>query len=180
MKKIITIIALAFSLGANAQNIYTYAGTGTGGYTGDGGQATAAQMKQPQQSALDANGNLYVADRANNVIRKISSTGIISTVAGNGTAGFSGDGGAATAAKMNVPLALAFDATGNMYICDGNNQVIRKVTTAGTISTIAGTQGASGFSGDGGAATAAKFSNPQVVAADASGNVYVADGNNHR
>ena len=118
--------------------ISTLAGTGTAGYTGDGGQATAAELYAPSGVALDASGNLYIADYGNSVIRTVSTAGIISTFAGNHTAGYTGDGGAATAAELNVPTGVAFDASGNLYIADYGNYRIRKVNTAGIISTIAG------------------------------------------
>ena len=131
--------------------------------------------------ATDAAGNLYFCDDGNNRVRKITaSTGIISTVAGNGTSGFLGDGGAATAAEVNVPLAVAVDAAGNIYIADANNNRIRKVTlSTGKISTIAGTA-TGGYNGDGIAATTAELSNPRGIAVDGSNNVYIGDMSNNR
>jgi len=148
------------------------------GYTGDGGAATAAQLNYPFDIAFDATGNLYIADISNNVVRKVTTAGIISTVAGNGISGYSGDGGAATAAHFSSPENIAFDAAGNMYISDNANYVIRKVTTAGIISTVAGNH-TSGYSGDGGAATAAQLNLPSGIAFDAAGNLYIADFSNN-
>ncbi|MES2701743.1 MAG: T9SS type A sorting domain-containing protein [Bacteroidota bacterium] len=159
--------------------ISTIAGNGTPGYSGDGGAAAGALLAGPNAMAIDGAGNIYVAEAGNSIVRKISAAGTISTVAGNGTAGFSGDGGAATAATLNIPMGVAVDAAGNIYIADNMNHRIRKVNPAGTISTIAGT-GASGFSGDGAAASAAQVSYPEGILADAAGNVYVGDYANNR
>jgi sugar lactone lactonase YvrE len=180
MKKTITTIALALVLGnLNAQTISTIAGTGTAGYTGDGASATLATFSNPVALVFDTAGNLYVSDNANNVIRKISKLGIISTVAGNGTSGYSGDGGPATSAELKSPAGVAVDKAGNLYIADASNNRIRKVTiSSGNISTICG-NGVSGYNGDGGAASAAQISNPNDLAFDTLGNLYVADeGNN--
>jgi invasion protein IalB len=161
--------------------ITTIAGTGTSGSSGDGEQATAAQLSTPQGVALDASGNIYIADRFNHRIRKITaSTGVITTIAGTGTSGSSGDGGQATAALVSNPQGIALDANGNIYIGDTGNQRIRKVTAStGIITTIAGT-GTSGSSGDGGQATAAQLSTPVGVAVDASGNIYIGNQTAHR
>jgi trimeric autotransporter adhesin len=159
--------------------ISTVAGNGSLGYSGDGGPATAASLSLPSGLAFDAAGNLYIADRTNNRIRKVDTSGTISTVAGNGIAGFSGDGGAATAASLWNPWDVFVDAAGNLYIADGNNQRIRKVDTAGMISTVAGTGGAI-YSGDGGPATAAGLSNPHSVIVDGAGNLYIVDRSNYR
>ncbi len=159
--------------------ISTIAGTGIAGFGGDGGAATAAVLNTPWAITKDATGNIYVSDNLNNRVRKISSTGIISTIAGTGTAGFAGDGGPATAALLHGPAGLAFDGSGNLYIGEFNNDRVRKINTAGIITTIAGT-GVSGFSGDGGAATAATFNQLNFVQTDASGNVYITDNGNHR
>jgi len=159
--------------------ITTVAGNGTLGFSGDGGYATAAELKNPEGVRFDAAGNLYIADEGNERIRKVTTGGIISTVAGTGTYGFSGDGGAATAAKLGNPFDVAFDATGNMYIADGTNGRIRIVNTAGVINTFAG-NGTSAFAGDGGQATAAELYNPRRVVFDASGNLYIGDQFNNR
>ena len=157
--------------------ITTVAGTGTLGYSGDGGQATSAQLNGPVGVAVDGQGNLYIADRGNNRIRKVSG-GIITTVAGNGTMGYSGDGGQATSAQVNQPYGIALDAQGNLYIADYQNYRVRKVS-GGIISTVAGT-GTAGFSGDGGQATSAQLKGPLGVSVDAQGNLYIADVNDYR
>ena len=161
--------------------ISTVAGNGTSSYSGDGGQATAAGLPFPEGVAVDGSGNLYIADRYSNRIRKITaSTGVISTVAGNGTAGYSGDGGQATAASINGPKGVAVDSSENLYIVDTNNHRIRKVTAStGVISTVAG-NGNYLYLGDGGQATAAGLHNPVGVAVDGSGNLYIADTSNNR
>jgi len=174
MKKLFTLLLLVSYLPISAQIITTIAGNGIWSYGGDNGQATAAKLKTPSEVTLDAVGNIYIADYDNNRIRKINSLGIISTIAGTGTAGFSGDGGQATAAKLHQPEHIAFDASGNMYIADTGNERVRKVSTTGVITTIAG-NGGTGFNGDGMPATAAQLYSPEEVALDASGNVYIAD-----
>ena len=163
----------------SAQIITTIAGNGTWSYSGDNGQATAAELKTPSEVTLDAVGNIYIADYDNNRIRKINSLGIITTIAGTGVGGFSGDGGQATAAKLRQPEQVVFDASGNMYIADTGNERVRKVSTAGVITTIAGI-GGTGFNGDGIPATAAQLYSPEEVALDASGNVYISDYFNNR
>lgn len=160
-----------------AQTITAFAGTGVMGSSGDGATATLAQLKNPVSIVADNSGNVYVADNADHKIRKINSLGIISTFAGTGSPGFSGDGGPASAAQLTGPNGLAIDAAGNIYFCDAGSR-IRKINTSGTISTIAGT-GVSGYSGDGAAATAAQVY-PRGLAIDAAGNIYVADGYNYR
>ena len=159
--------------------ITTIAGTGAAGFGGDGGQATAAQLDNPYGVVLDGAGNLYIADRGNHRIRKVDTTGVITTIAGTGAAGFGGDGGQATAAQLDSPSGVVLDSSGNLYIADRGNHRIRKVDTTGVITTIAGT-GAEGFSGDGGQATAAQLDNPSGVVLDSSGNLYIADRDNHR
>jgi PKD repeat protein len=155
--------------------ISTIAGGGTSGL-GDGGQATAAQLSIPSDLVFDAAGNLYIADFGSYLIRKVNTTGIISTVAGNGTQGYIGDGGQATAAELNTPSGLAFDAMGNLYIADWFINTIRKVNSLGIISTLAGNGSASGgYSGDGGLSTAAELNSPQGITLDTLGNLYIAD-----
>ena len=156
--------------------ISTIAGTGTGGYNGDGIAATAAQINIPSALAFDSNGDLYFTDRSNSRIRKItSSTGIISTVAGTGTGGYNGDGILATAAQLNNPNEVSFDASGNLYIADWLNNRVRKVDkSTGIISTIAGT-GTAGYNGDGIAATAAQINGPCGIIFDNAGNIYIAE-----
>jgi len=166
---------------ASTGRISTYAGTGTAGYSGDGGAATSAMLNLLQGLHLAGNGDLYIADAANNRIRKVTaSTGIITTIAGTGTAGFSGDGGAATSARISAPEAVEMDSAGNLYIADTGNHRIRWVAAGGTISTVAG-NGTAGFSGDGGSPTAAMFDTPRGIGIDSSsGAYYIGDRNNNR
>jgi len=155
--------------------ISTFAGTGEAGYSGDGGPATAASFSNELWAlAADTSGNILVGDRANNVIRKISTTGIVSTIAGTGSGGFSGDGGMATSATLDQPCGVALDNYGNIYITDQDNCRIRKVTASGVISTIAG-NGSVGYSGDGGPATAAALRHPTNVCINNIGEVFVSD-----
>jgi sugar lactone lactonase YvrE len=172
--------------------ITTYAGSGTPrqqAYGGDYGPANQARLSLPfgQQGdpagriETDAAGNLYIADTGNNVIRKVDTNGIITTVAGTPmTAGFAGDGGPATAALLFAPVDIAFDADGNMYIADTRNQCVRKVDTSGIITTFAGRGQVAGFAGDGGHPKDALLDRPYGVAVDAQGNVYIADTKNNR
>ena len=159
--------------------ITTVAGKANAAYSGDGGPATNAGLFYPHGVALDAAGNLYIADQNNNRIRKVATNGIISTVAGNGTAPYTGDGGAATNASLYNPIAATLDVAGNLFIADRSHQRIRKVDTNGTITTVAG-NGSYGFSGDGASATNASLSGPCGVAFDALGNLYIADSGNNR
>lgn len=152
--------------------ISTFAGTGAGIDSGDGGPASAARLNIPQNISVDNNGNLFISTIFR--IRKVNSSGIISTVAGNDSLGYKGDGGPATAARLNTPLGVAFDNSGNMFFADSYNNVVRMVNTSGIISTIAGT-GTAGFSGDGSAATAAELNTPTRIAVDIYGNLYVAE-----
>ena len=160
-------------------NIGTIIGNGTQGYLGDGGQASGAELNLPAGVAVDSAGNIYVADYSNNVIRiESASTGVISTIAGNGTPGYSGDGGAATSAELNGPEGIAVDSAGNLYIADQNNCALRKVViSTGIITTVAGVADDpwGGYSGDGGPAIDAELSFPNGVSLDASGNIYIAD-----
>ena len=152
--------------------IWTVAGNGVHGYSGDGGPATGAELAGPSDVAVDLAGNLYIADNGNNRIRKVTPDGAISTVAGNGALGFSGDGGPATSAPLDYPIGVAVDAAGSLYVAVVSG--IRKVTPDGIISTIAGS-GVNGHSGDGGPAVGARLNAPQGVAVDAAGNFYIAD-----
>jgi uncharacterized protein (TIGR03437 family) len=160
-------------------NITRIAGIGQSGYSGDGGAATAAQLEYPAGIAVDAAGNVYVADLTAHVVRIIATNGTISTYAGQGTAGYTGDGGAAIQAQLNAPMGLALDSAGNLYIADSGNHAVRKVSQSGAIGTVAGI-GSPGYSGDGGAATAATLDQPEGVAVDASGLLYIADTFNNR
>jgi len=154
------------------------AGTGNPGLTGNGGPAVDAEIADPTYIAFDASGNLYIADDVHDVIRKVNTAGIISTVVGTGVSGDTGDGGPATAAEIEDPQAIAFDRSGNLYIADGDSYVVRKVSPSGIISTFAGT-GVDSSTGNGGPATAATFEYPSAVAADAAGNVYIGDSEAH-
>ncbi|MBL8516623.1 MAG: hypothetical protein JNM76_06610 [Betaproteobacteria bacterium] len=156
--------------------ISTVAGNGLGGeFGGDGGDATSASLRFPVSVAADGVGNLYIADEYNHSIRKVDASGVISTVAGNGLIGFSGDGGAATSARLESPRGVAVDSAGNFYIADSGNGCIRKVSTGGLISTVAGSGLGAAVSGDGGAATSARLIRPSSVAVDSAGNLYIAD-----
>lgn len=159
--------------------INTYAGTGICGYSGDGGAATSAMLSYSYGAAFDGHGNLLVADSGNNKIRKITPAGIITTVAGNGIFGYSGDGGDALQASFASPSALSVDPMGNIYIADEANYVIRMVDSAGIVHTVAGNH-KYGFSGDGGPAISAKISFVAGILADHSGNLYIADTGNKR
>jgi streptogramin lyase len=175
--------------------INTICGNGTRSYTGDGGPASAATLNMPAgQSAPPvgrlafSNGALYIADVLNHCIRRINlGTGIIETIAGTGVAGYSGDGGPANAAQINSPSDVDVDSSGNVYIADTYNSVIRKVDTAGTITTVAGVahtfvegDGSIYFGGDGGPATAATLDRPHGIAFGPDGDLYIADSYNNR
>jgi hypothetical protein len=159
--------------------ISTFAGSGVGagGYSGDGGPAIAALLNCPRGVAVDANGDLFIADTKNHVVRRVVG-GTITTLAGNGQQGFKGDNGPAIAASLDTPTSIALDLSGNVFIADTHNQRIRLVT-GGNISTFAG-NGALGFLGEGTPAINAAFDHPLGVAADGTGNVYIADSNNQR
>jgi trimeric autotransporter adhesin len=158
--------------------ITTVAGTGVAGFAGDGGPATAAQLSQPRGLAVAPDGSLYVADAGNHVVRRISTNGTITTVAGTGTAGDSGDGGPATAAAMQSPFAVAFGAGGTFYVVDRDAHRVRRIT-GGVITTMAGT-GTPGAAGTGGPATSAQLNGPSDVILDAAGALYIADSSNSR
>jgi hypothetical protein len=183
------------------RHIYTVAGNGTFGFSGDGGAATAAELRIPQDVAVDGAGNLVITDSGNNRVRVVASStgtfygqamtaGDIYTVAGDGTFGFSGDAGPATAAELGSPGQTAVDGAGNLVIADGGNNRVRVVAagtgtfygqamTAGDIYTVAGT-GTGGFSGDGGPALSAELNRPQGVAVDAAGDLLVVDAGSNR
>ncbi|WP_130796896.1 RICIN domain-containing protein [Streptomyces otsuchiensis] len=159
--------------------ISTVAGTGAAGFKGDNGPALSAQLNCPREVAVDSEGALYLADADNHRVRKVASDGTITTVAGTGTAGFSGDGGPATAARLSRPFGVAVDHTGVLYVAEYNNNRVRKIAADGTITTVAGT-GAAGFRGDGGPAVSAQLNRPYGVAVDNEGGLYVVDAENHR
>ncbi len=153
--------------------IYHVAGNGSADYTGDGGPATSAGLNNPRRLTVDNTGNIYFADNGNNCIRKIDTGGIITTVAGNGSVGFSGDNGPATSAKLNAPSGIAVDSAGNLYIADSGNLRIRKVDTSGIITTVAG--GGLPYYDDGDPAASVILTNAKNVIVDSSDNFYIAD-----
>jgi sugar lactone lactonase YvrE len=160
--------------------ITTVAGTGVAGFSGDGGPATAARLRAPEDVVLSPSGDLYVADTGNHVIRMVSAaSGAITRVAGTGAPGMEGNGGPAGDARLAGPRGVAMDASGSLYLADsGNNRVCRVTAGAGILVVVAGT-GAAGYSGDGGPARGAKLWGPQDVALAANGDLYVADTRNH-
>jgi trimeric autotransporter adhesin len=180
--------ALLFALGivtsqAWSQAITTFAGTGSAGFaSGNGGPATSANIGMPMGLAVDASGNVYIADGLNQQIRKVDTSGNNSLFAGGGVAASLGDGGAAVSANIQFAgphAGMAFDKAGNMYVADLFHNRIRKIDTNGIITTFAGT-GSRGFSGDSGPATSAQLAVPQGVTVDSAGNVYIADNGNGR
>ncbi len=161
--------------------ITTFAGTGTNGFNGDGQQATSANFSRVMGLALDHSGNLYIGDWDNGRIRKVDvSTGIVSTFAGNGTTGYSGDGGPATSAMINKSTAICFDSCGNMYFSDENNHRVRRIDAITNIMTTIAGNGIPGFSGDGGLAHAAELNHPTGICIDKAGSLYVSDYKNQR
>jgi YD repeat-containing protein len=160
--------------------ITTVAGTGMEDFSGDGGPATAAALWLPRGVAVGPDCALYISDWGNIRVRRVAPDGTISTVAGNGSFGFSGDGGPATAARLAGPQGVGIAPDGSLYIADDTNNRIRKVDPAGTITTVAGSGGIGGFSGDGGPATAALMRRPQSVAVTADGSLFIADFLNFR
>jgi len=157
----------------------TVAGSGRDGYFGDSGPAILAGIYFPTAVAVDAAGNLFLADTGNQRIRKVDANGTITTAAGTGAAGFAGEGVAATGAQLHEPRGLALDSKGNLFVADSYNHRIRKVSAEGIITTVVGT-GTRGFAGDGGQAAAAQLNFPEGVAVDSAGNLFVADSGNHR
>ncbi len=180
MKKIgllIFVIVFACSSKTNAQTVMTIAGNGTAGFSGDTAAATAAELYGPYGVALDGLGNIYIIDQLNQRIRKIDASGIIITIAGTGTAGYSGDSGLAVNAQLNSPRGIAADDSGNIFIADYGNHCVRRIDVMGYITTFAGT-GHAGSKGDNGAADTAELRNPSGVAVDNKGNVFIADRGN--
>jgi sugar lactone lactonase YvrE len=159
--------------------ITTIAGNGTSGFSGDGSPAISAQFNDPDGIALDSSDNLYIADSNNNRIRKVTPAGIITTIAGNGAKGSSGDGGPAALAQLYWPQGVTVDSSGNLFVADMQNHRIRKVTPDGIITTIAG-NGKPGFGGDSGQATSAQLNTPRSISMDNAGNLYIADTANYR
>jgi uncharacterized protein (TIGR03437 family) len=165
--------------------ISTVVGSGSGSYSGDGGPAIKAGLPSPTGLAMDSSGNMYILETSTARVRKVSAGGTIAAYAGNGTSGFSGDGGVATSAQLFPGHGIAVDGTGNLYIADFYNNRVRKVDPSGIITTFAGSGvanslGQGGYSGDGGPATSAMLNLPNAVAVDAAGNLYIADSANYR
>ena len=177
------VVAMLCVLAAPAQaapgDIFTFAGTGAAGFGGDGGPATSAALRQPTAVAWLGDGSVLVADYANHRIRRITPSGQITTVAGTGTAGYSGDGGPATSARLNWPLDVEPTSDGGFLIADLGNKRVRRVSPAGIITTVAGT-GAAGTSGDGGPASSAPLDAPTGVSVTTDGGFLVADAATHR
>jgi streptogramin lyase len=173
-------LLMAFAATLSAAEIQTIAGTGTKGFSGDGGPASAAQLNNPFGLARGPDGALYICDMENHRIRKLGADGKITTVAGTGEKGWSGDGGPALQAKLNEPYEVCFDRSGNPFWVERASHTARKLDVkSGIISTVAGS-GAMGFAGDGGPATAAKLNQPHSLGFDGAGDLYICDIANHR
>ena len=165
---------------APSPTISNFAGNGTKGYSGDGGPATEAQLNFPTGISRGPDGALYICDTGNHRVRKVARDGIITTIAGTGVGGWSGDGGPATAAKLNEPYEIRFDSHGNIFWVERLNHAVRKLDPkSGIISTIAGS-GTAGFSGDGGPAIRAQLNEPHSIGLDKADNLYICDVRNHR
>ena len=172
-------LLLTCSVRADNWVIETFAGNGQKGHSGDGGKATQAQLDNPFGVVRGPDGAIWFCEYSGQRIRRVSQDGIISTIAGNGMAGYSGDGGPAILASFNLPHEIRFDRAGDLFIVDMNNHAVRKVNLkTGTISTLAGT-GKPGYSGDGGPATKAQFDKPHSIQFGPDGNLYVCDIGNH-
>ncbi len=179
MKHFIFLALTFFALSAYAQTITTVVGIGTQSFSGDNGLAVNAGIFAPSDIALDGLGGFYIADTYNNRIRKVNATGIITTIAGNDTAGYNGDNIPATAAELWHPVGVACDHAGNIYIADSYNSRIRKINSSGIITTIAG-NGTSGYTGDNILADTTEIYNPHCLTVDADENIYFTDFGNYR
>lgn len=180
----IALVLLAAAVPARASRgesftISTVAGTGQAGFSGDGGPATKAELRNPSGVAVTADGSLYIADLKNARLRKVAPDGTMTTIAGDGVNQSSGDGGPAAAAQLGSAYGVAVDRHGNVFVGDRLSHAVRKIDAQGTITRFAGT-GARGDSGDGGPAIGAQLASPNDVAFDSKGNVYIADSGNHR
>jgi DNA-binding beta-propeller fold protein YncE len=180
MRSLLLVLVVVLAGSAHAAQISTFAGTGVKGFSGDGGPAVNAQLNNPFAIARGPDGALYLCDTDNQRIRKVTPDGLISTVAGNGTRGWSGDDGPATQAALNEPYELRWDQGGNLFFVERLNHLVRRVDAkTGVISTVAGT-GQAGFAGDGGPASKAQLNQPHSLVFDHTGNLYVCDIGNHR
>ena len=173
------LLFLAVPSLSRAQGVITTVAGTTWIFRGDGGPAIDAPLGRVGGVAVDSSGNLFVADTGNNLVVKVSSTGVLTVVAGNGFYDFSGDGGRAISASLGEPNDVALDDDGNLYIADSGNSRIRLVSPDGIITTVVG-NGDFDFSGDGGPATSATLNFPKGVAVNSAGNIYIADTGNHR
>jgi uncharacterized protein (TIGR03437 family) len=179
MRPLGTFLLAAVLPAAQVPAVYKISTVAGSSSIGDGGPATAAQIGNIQGVAMDRLGNIFLSDTDRNLVRKIDAKGLITTIAGVGVAGFSGDGGPAASAALNLPYGLAADLSGNVYIADLGNQRVRRVAPDGSISTVAGT-GVKGSLGDGGSASSAQLMSPRNVATDAAGNLYISEFEGHR
>ena len=178
MKNLTLLLLLIVSLHTHAQIITTIAGMGVMGYSGDNATATASKINAPHGITLDGHGNIFFADFGNSLIRKIDNAGIITTIAGIGGTGYNGDSILATNAQLYGPNEIAIDKFDNIYFADYGNDRIRKIDTFGIITTVAGS--VYGYGGDSGLATSALLADPEGVAVDTVGNIYIADAGNNR